>query len=194
MKVWIFSLLLLATAPFAYAADRDDALSRPNVTTGKDGYKVLNVRGFDKYCNEFNNSSNDQTIRPLLSELRDKNYSVVDAFSEPACMPFKNNETHTLMPMFHYTAESPDNSVNFPKHLFEFFKKNQDPDGFVKVVNAKNKLGQTFLDYLKLRYDDEKSRGTIPEMEVKYLHIFKYVCERGGQFSFYKQARCADYE
>jgi len=152
--------------------------------------KKMDDKGFDKYCNEFYVSSNDKTIRPILSELKDKNFSVAEVFSTPACVPFKNNETQTLMPMFHYTAESPDNCVNYPRQLFEFFNKNQNPEGFTQVVNSKNKLGQTFLDYLKYRYDDEKSRGTLPEMEKKYIAIFNYVCSKGGVFTYYKNANC----
>ncbi len=163
---------------------------RPEPVSGQGGYRKLNIEGFDKYCVEFNVSSNDRTIRPLLSELKDKNFSVAETLSTPICVPSKGNEKHTLMPMFHYAAESPDNCFNFPKHLYEFFLREKNPDGFTQVVNSKNKLGQTFLDYLKYRYDDQKSSVIHPEIEKKYISIFEYVCRRGGKFSYYKKTDC----
>ncbi len=153
-------------------------------------YKKIDVEIHGKYCVEFNNSSNDKTIRPILSSLKDQNYSVVEMFTRPDCLPFKGNVEKTQMPMFFYTAESPDNCVNYPKQLFEFFNKNQNPEAFTQVVNSKNKLGQTFLDYLKLRYNEEKSRNLSPEIEKKYIAIFNFVCSKGGEFSYYKNANC----
>lgn len=92
--------------------------------------------------------------------------------------------------MFHYTAESPDNSYNYPKQLYEFFLKENNPDGFVQVVNSKNTLGQTFLDYLKYRLDTDRKTYISPEIEKKYISIFEYVCRRGGKFSYYRKTDC----
>jgi hypothetical protein len=77
--------------------------------------------------------------------------------------------------------------------LFDFLKKNQNEEAFRQIVNAKSTLGQTFLDYLKFRYDSDKRRDLLPAIEEKYIAIFKFVCSKGGEFSYYKDVNCLNF-
>lgn len=95
----------------------------------------------------------------------------------------------TTMPIVHITAENTTDRLVLIKALHKYYteERTEKPSLWPKVINAKNSRGWTVLDYLQYLVANGK---LAKEEEEGVNKFFKYVCESGGKFEFYKDKKC----
>ena len=92
-------------------------------------------------------------------------------------------------PMIHGVADDITKREEFLKNIWLYYsKKRKQPEIFDQIINSKNSLGETLLDYLetmRLRglfdFDNEKAA---------YSKIFTLLCSRGAVYSIHKDKKC----
>ena len=158
--------------------------------------KSAEVRGLTDsklrdYCARFQLASIDKNIKVLLSTIGDDGYSAEDIFSKTECPPDMLNKIKHKVPMIQLAAEKVFDRSTFPQEIYEYFQWQKSPESWLKIVNAKNTMGMTYLDYVKFNY--EKIKTVIQGDErAKFQNMYAFACSHGGEFSYYKEQTCSD--
>jgi hypothetical protein len=150
-------------------------------------YKTADLSKMGDYCGLFEVGSNDGTITPLIAKIETEGFSHVEVFSANVCPPKKLDPSKYLTPMIQYVADDSENRYNFPNEIYKYLEKTGNKDGWLKIINAKNSKGMTYLDYVKYVYKKTKNEDLKPRL----LKLYQYACDHGGEFSFYNTQTCS---
>ena len=118
-------------------------------------------------------------VNGFLRDLDSSPYPAPAYFQKAHCIA-KNGEGQS--PLLHLIADAPCHRVEFAKKVHTFFTvKHKDPESWLKAVNAKNRNGETLLDFIaKLtendRYANEESLKCANE-------ITNFICSTGAKYS-----------
>ena len=142
---------------------------------------------YNRYCIEFV-SINSDVVTSLISDMEKSNLPIEDYFMHSDCQP-RMYSTSVQSPMLHYIVEDPSNREEFLTIFWLYYsKKRKEPEIFDKIINVKNSLGETMLDYtvsIKERdlYSDEALNGPLDK-------IIATLCEHGGVYATRKDRKC----
>ena len=115
------------------------------------------------------------------------NYAVEDFFKHAACQS-ENMKFGVSSPLIHYTAESPCTKGGFPATIKKFFIKKNDPNTWNKIINSKNSMDQTYLDYIE--YLTRQDYYSDDEIKSCRNQIIAFACKEGAVYSYYKDKKC----
>lgn len=152
-------------------------------TTGKDP----NWSTYQKRCMEFV-SINENLVSTLIKEMEQSRLPIEDYLMHTQCRP-KMYSTSVQSPMLHYIMEDPSNRQDFLNVFWLYYsKKRKEPEIFNEIINVKNTLGETMLDYavsIKERdlYSDVALNGPLDK-------IVTMLCEHGGVYAVRKDRKC----
>ena len=143
------------------------------------------------YCARFQLASLEKNIQAFFLIIDEYGYSVEEVFSKVKCPPEMLNQIKHKVPVIQLAAEKVFDRSTFPQEIYEYFQWQKSPESWLKIVNTKNTLGMTFLDYVKFNY--EKIKTVIDDdKKVKFQKMYAFACSHGGEFSYYKEQTCSD--
>lgn len=144
-------------------------------------------------CNKFYLAKDRYDIEEMfeLIPTMPEHNKVDDYFSMVECSPKGYNQNIGIKaPMIHLIVDEPSKRVDYLEAIFDMYDYNGEGEKLVRALNLKSTENETFLDYLYfVRKKDASSLsdGTKKSMDK----IFKYACEKGGEFSKFKaEASC----
>lgn len=139
------------------------------------------------YCMTFTTVRNNFQFKKKLIEAMEKSKYQADLYwQEAGCTP--NKIGGTASPIVHLAAENATERLPYLKVLHEYYGKSKDSKNlWMKVINAKNSRGQTFLDYIMYLRD---TRQIIEEQKIAMNELIEFACTTGGVFSANKKSSC----
>lgn len=116
------------------------------------------------YCKRYIKIERNELPR-MVQELENTGYPVEAFFQKAECYPEKVGGIKS--PILHLTAEAPCSRVDYPRIIHFYFK--EKPEIWEKVVNAKNSLGETYLDYIESliregEFTTDKSKACVSKL------------------------------
>ena len=127
-------------------------------------------------------------MNQLIRDLNDTPYPIDDFFQRAECDPEKSGGTKS--PILHLTAEAPCTRVDYPEIIYHYYSvKRKHPELWLKVVNAKNSKGETFLDYLE-SLNIQKDFNTV-DTKACANQLITFSCQTGGIYSIHKEKNCS---
>ncbi len=120
-------------------------------------------------------------IDPMVKLTTDGN---IDNFwTEPGCVPRFIGDV--MSPLIHVAAENSTDRLQFVKFLKKYYRQKGDDKKFLEVLNAKNTLGWTVLDYIYFAY----STNRFVKIEEAGVNRFtEYLCDHGVTYSKYNKS------
>lgn len=102
------------------------------------------------------------------------------------CSPKGYNQNIGIKaPMIHLIADMPEKRHDYLEAIFDMYEYAGEGAKLTQILNLKSTENETFLDYLF--YERKKFGPGMPQASEKaYEKVFKYACEKGGEFSKYK--------
>ena len=92
-------------------------------------------------------------------------------------------------PMIHGIADDITKREEFLQNIWLYYsKKRKQPEIFDQIINSKNSLGETLLDYLETRKNDNSY--VFDTQKAAYTKIVTLLCSRGAVYSFHKDKKC----
>ena len=140
-----------------------------------------------KYCLQYEQLESN-LIATMLKEMSKTAYSVDDYFTEPVCQS-KGYSINLKSPILHLTADDPNGKERSLEIVGLYYvKKRGDVKQFSTALNAKNGLGETFLDYVETL--QRKGITSHPDQQHPIIRIIKLACRHGAIYSRYKELSC----
>ena len=138
------------------------------------------------FCMKFEQVNNNYGFKKEILESMKKTQYTVDKFwTEPGCVPKRIGNTE--VPLIHLTAEDARSRKLFLETLYKYYQERNENNQWIKIVNAKNTMGYTILDYI----DYLNSSGTLRPDERKDINgLITFLCERGAVFSHASNKKC----
>jgi hypothetical protein len=138
------------------------------------------------YCMRFEQLSNNYAFKKdMLEHMRKSPYPVDRYWTEASCRPSRIGGTAS--PIIHLVAEEVGGRRQFIDLLYKYYQERKDNNAWLDVVNAKNTIGFTILDYIDWL---DKSKGFMDEERDDMNDLIKFLCERGGKYSDAKHKKC----
>lgn len=138
--------------------------------------------GFDNYletyCMKYTKITYNE-LGQMIRDLKDTNYPVDDFFMKAGCTPQAVGGVKT--PMIQLTGEAPCSRGEFPQRIFKYYnEKIKKPELWLKVVNALNTNGETYLDFL----DTLETHGNFNTDETRACakKLVEYACQTGAVY------------
>jgi len=152
-------------------------------TTGKDP----NWATYQKRCMEFV-SINKNLVSTLIKEMEQSSLPIEDYLMHSQCQP-EMYSTSIKSPMLHFIIEDPSNRQDFLTVFWLYYsKKRKEPEIFDEIINVKNTLGETMLDYaVTLKEKDLLSDVALNGPLDK---IVTMLCDHGGVYAVRKDRKC----
>lgn len=120
------------------------AMSAMTTMTSEKKDPIMFNRYLSIYCKRYIRIERNE-LPGMFQELQETEYPIKDYFQEAACYPEKVGGITS--PILHLTAEAPCSRVDYPRIIHDIYKGN--PEIWERAVNAKNSLGETYLDYIE---------------------------------------------
>jgi len=120
-------------------------------------------------------------LTKIFVELKNSSFTPEEFFQVAACHPRKVNGG-VKSPILHLTAEAPCTRIEYPKIIYNFYKK-ENPTLWEKIVNSKNTNGETYLDFIET-LDDQEEFNTDSTKECA-KKLIEFACKTGGKYSKY---------
>ena len=140
----------------------------------KQRYSVMN------YCMKFEQIPS-QLTGALIKEFESKNISPEAYLMAPLCQPDGYSDA-VSSPMIHAVADDPNKREETLNNIWLYYsKKRKQPEIFTELLNAKNTMGETFLDYLASRVD--RDHYNVVNQYFSIAYIVKFSCEHGAVYS-----------
>jgi len=164
------------------------ALLSRDLLSRKDNLYLIDL---DMICKEFYDEDDaeatlkKQTIPSMLEAT--PNQKIEGAFLEDGCIPRKIGGAFS--PIAHLAAELPVGRLDHLKAIKNYFTSQGKTDFFKSIINAKNTLGYSTLDYVQYMIEN---RNYSKEYEVGINAFIKYLCDNGGEYSIYKSNKKCD--
>ena len=146
-----------------------------------------NWGAYNGFCLEFV-SINKPLVTSLIRDMENSKLPIEDYLMHSDCQP-KKYSTSVQSPMLHYIVEDPSNRQEFLNVFWRYYSiKRKEPEIFDKIINVKNSLGETMLDYTvsieeRDLYSDEALNGPLDT-------IVAMLCEHGGVYATRKDRKC----
>ena len=126
-------------------------------------------------------------LNQMIRDLTDTPYLVDDYFRIASCKPEKAGGVKS--PLLHLVAEAPCSRVEYPEIIHRYYSvKRQTPHIWLEVVNAKNSIGETFLDYMESLNTQNDFNTSATQNCANRLIAF--ACQTGGTYSKVKNRTC----
>ena len=111
---------------------------------------------------------------------------VDDYFFMVECSPEGYNQNIGIKaPMIHLIVDQIGKRHEFLEAIFDMYDLTGEGAKLTQILNLKSTENETFLDYLFYRMN--KRRTSIGAETIKFTEkVFKYACEKGAEFSKYK--------
>lgn len=139
-------------------------------------------------CNKFYLAKDRWDVEEMFEMIptMPEHNKVDDYFFMIECSPENYNQTIGIKaPMIHLIVDNVIRRHGYLEAIYEMYDLNGEGAKLTQILNLKSTEDETFLDYLY--YARKKWRTAIGEDTKKaYEKIFKYACEKGGEFSKYK--------
>ena len=116
------------------------------------------------YCKRYIKIERNE-LPSMFQEMKDTHYPVEDYFQKTECKPQKVGGIKS--PILHLTAEAPCSRVEYPQIIHEYYE--EKPEIWEKIVNAKNSLDETYLDYIESlirqgEFTTDKSKACVSKL------------------------------
>jgi hypothetical protein len=139
------------------------------------------------YCMKYTLVERNE-LNQVIRDINALPYAVDDFFTIAGCKPEKVGGG-VLTPMLQLTAEAPCSRVEYPEIIYHYFTvKRKSPSTWLKIVNAKNTAGDTYLDYVE-RLNLKGEFSTLPSQECRD-ELIALACKTGGIYSTAKNKTC----
>ncbi len=156
----------------------------------KDSLFMGNLYGF---CTEFfGGETGARTLRKRVLNEMEKNLvngKVDSYFLEAGCSPEEIGNARS--PIAHLAIELPTVRTEHLEVLRKYFIEKKKDGLFTKMLNAKNTIGQTSLDYVQYMIENGKY---VQSQKPELGNFIKYLCSHGAKYSTYKNKSCNDIE
>lgn len=151
--------------------------------TGKDP----NWATYTKRCMEFD-SINKNLVSTLIKEMERSSLPIEDYLMHSQCQPVMYS-TSIKSPMLHYIMEDPSNRQDFLTVFWLYYsKKRKEPEVFNEIINVKNTLGETMLDYAVTL--EERDLLSDVALNGPLDKIVTMLCDHGGVYATRKDRKC----
>ncbi|MBC7429933.1 MAG: hypothetical protein H7336_15065 [Bacteriovorax sp.] len=138
------------------------------------------------YCMKFVQIEKNE-LNQMIRDLKETPYSVDDYFQKAGCKPEKAGGVKS--PILHLTAEAPCSRVEYPQIIYKYYTvKRKDPKLWIEAVNAKNTLGETYLDYIE-SLNKQNDFNTVATKECA-SQLIAFACKTGATYSKVKNKTC----
>lgn len=142
------------------------------------------------FCTEFfGGETGARTLRKrVLSEMEKNpvNGGIDLYFLEAGCNP-EEIGGQTRSPIAHLAAELPTVYTEHLEVLRAYFIAKKRGDLFTRMINAKNTIGYTALDYVQYMIENEKY---VNSQKPHLVGFVNYLCSNGGTYAHYKGKSC----
>lgn len=146
-----------------------------------------NWAAYNGVCMKFV-SINKPLVSSLIKEMEKSELPVEDYLMHSECQP-KMYSTSVQSPMLHFIIEDPSNRQDFLNVFWLYYsKKRKEPEIFNEIINVKNTLGETMLDYAVTL----KERDLLSDVALNgpLDKIVTMLCEHGGVYAVRKDRKC----
>ena len=141
-----------------------------------------------KYCLQYEQLE-PNLIANMIKEMSQTPYLVDDYFIEASCQS-KGYSINLKSPILHLTADDPNGKERSLEIVgLYYIKKRADVKQFTSALNAKNGLGETFLDYVETL--QRKGITSHPDQQPPIIRIIKFACRHGATYSKYMELSCS---
>ncbi len=166
----------------------DLALSSEQLLSARDSDFMSEL---DLHCMDFHRGTDaERTMNvKIIPEMikHSPNGSIDGFFIEAGCKP--RNFANANSPIAHIAAESPTYRIEHLQIIKKYYKDNNRPEVFIRIINAKNTTGYTTLDYVQHMLEN---KSYVKVVENGLNQFIRYLCDNGAVYSIYKERRKCD--
>ena len=113
---------------------------------------------------------------------------IEDYLTHSQCQPAMYS-TSIQSPMLHFIIEDPSNRQDFLTVFWLYYsKKRKEPEVFNEIINVKNTLGETMLDYAVTL--EERDLLSDVALNGPLDKIVTMLCDHGGVYATRKDRKC----
>lgn len=171
----IAASLFLSLPMLAGASDSNTTVKDPN------------WGAYQKRCMEFE-SINKNLVSTLIKEMEQSELPIEDYLTHSQCQPAMYS-TSIQSPMLHFIIEDPSNRQDFLTVFWLYYsKKRKEPEVFNEIINVKNTLGETMLDYAVTL--EERDLLSDVALNGPLDKIVTMLCDHGGVYATRKDRKC----